>query len=251
MKGSVPGFQRRKMLVVKGAVASTFFLPRLIRIRMKKCERLQKAAFLEWRKNVGGMPTWKEERRSLRWNVQFPALQVGPRIQTDRLIIGFQVRRSVKLSAVEGQEVNEVIPKIQSANETESDFLMCEVEEQQTARFIVQGRKEEKSYAWNHEKRTTVFVKELQMKTLVRNKWMTLGLCLLRYVNFAELYTGTTIDAVNMAFKFNNIGAMVTEEGGEAHTINLCKRCYCGMYRDCRAKSSSWQVMEVFWNGTI
>ena len=27
-------------------------------------------------------------------------------------------------------------------------------------------------------------------------------------------------------FRFNQIGTMVTEEGGEAHTINLCERCY-------------------------
>ena len=26
-------------------------------------------------------------------------------------------------------------------------------------------------------------------------------------------------------FKFHQIAPMVTEEGGEAHTINLCKRC--------------------------
>ena len=28
------------------------------------------------------------------------------------------------------------------------------------------------------------------------------------------------------AFRFNQIGAMVTEEGGEAHAINVCKLCY-------------------------
>ena len=27
-------------------------------------------------------------------------------------------------------------------------------------------------------------------------------------------------------FRFNQIGAVVTEEGGEAHAINLCKLCY-------------------------
>ena len=29
-------------------------------------------------------------------------------------------------------------------------------------------------------------------------------------------------------FKFNQIGAMVTKEGGEAHTIKLCKLCHNG-----------------------
>ena len=27
-------------------------------------------------------------------------------------------------------------------------------------------------------------------------------------------------------FRFSQIGAMVTEEGGEAHAINLCKLCW-------------------------
>ena len=64
-------------------------------------------------------------------------------------------------------------------------------------------------------------------------------------------------------FRFNQIGAMVTEEGGEAHTIN-CKRCYnerlarqdkqpekAAEWRDCRAKSFPWQNMEGLWNWTF
>ena len=56
-------------------------------------------------------------------------------------------------------------------------------------------------------------------------------------------------------FKSHQIAAMVTEEGGEAHTINLCKRCYserlvrqgkqpakAAESRDCRAKSIPWQA---------
>ena len=65
-------------------------------------------------------------------------------------------------------------------------------------------------------------------------------------------------------FKFNQIGTMATEEGGEAHAITLCKRCYCESparqrrhpvkaveWRDCRAESFSWQAMEGFQDGTI
>ena len=39
-------------------------------------------------------------------------------------------------------------------------------------------------------------------------------------MNIEELYTGATINAVSEhGFRFNPIGAMLTMEGGEAHTI--------------------------------
>ena len=60
------------------------------------------------------------------------------------------------------------------------------------------------------------------------------------------------------ALGYMQIASMVVEEGGEARTTTLCKRCFYeklvqqgntplkSMERDCGKKGSSWQIMEDF-----
>ena len=45
-------------------------------------------------------------------------------------------------------------------------------------------------------------------------------------MNLEEQYIGVTIDAVENSLRGMQIAPMVTEQGGEARTVNLCKRCY-------------------------
>ena len=66
------------------------------------------------------------------------------------------------------------------------------------------------------------------------------------------------------SFKFFQLVAIVTEEGGAAHTINLCKQCYnerllkqgeqpvkVAQWRADRAKHLSEKVMGGLWYGAI
>ena len=102
---------------------------------------------------------------------------------------------------------------------------MCEVEEQQAVRVEVQSP-----------------------------KWRRLALCRARSVNFEELFV---LWCDNQCSAHHQIAAMVREGGGDAHTINLCKRCYnerCsarrkggGVEGDYRTKSIPWQAVD----GTI
>ena len=57
---------------------------------------------------------------------------------------------------------------------------------------------------------------------------------------------GATIDAIKKLSRYWQIASVVVEEGGEAHTINLCQRCYNGSYKEQmvqqgRPRLKSWQ----------
>ena len=76
----------------------------------------------------------------------------------------------------------------------------------------------------------------------------------------ASAFIGATLGAVKKPSGYWQIASMVTEEGGEARAINLCKRCYNaklgsagqavtkveGMERGCGKKGSSGRLWKVF-----
>ena len=74
---------------------------------------------------------------------------------------------------------------------------------------------------WNQKKRKTMSKKGLLMKNSVRKKQRRSAL---------SEPQGTTHWCDNRctekALRYMQIASMVTEEGGEARTINLCKQCY-------------------------
>ena len=133
----------------------------------------------------------------------------------------------------------------------------------QAVRVEVQARKK-RGYEWNQKKRKICLVEKRGYGDLGQEEVENIGsvpsaLCELR---------GAVHRCDNRysehSFRFNQIGAMVTQEVGEAHTINSCKRCYNEMlvrqgkqqvkaaeWRQCRAASFSWQAMEGFRDGTI
>ena len=45
-------------------------------------------------------------------------------------------------------------------------------------------------------------------------------------MNLEEPYTGADGRCCDHGFRFNQIAEMITEGGGEARTVNLCKVCY-------------------------
>ena len=118
--------------------------------------------------------------------------------------------KRVRLIAAERQEMNGVIPKMQFANEADGDFLY-EVEERHSA---VQGPKKQK-------KRKTLFVKCLVVKTSVRKKFDEIGFVPSALSELRGAIHWCDNQCSEHGFRFNQIGAMVTEEGGEAQT-SIC-----------------------------
>ena len=57
---------------------------------------------------------------------------------------------------------------------------------------------------------------------------------------------GATIDAVKKAFRYWQTASMVVEQGGEAHTINLCRQCLNEQFgQQGRPRLKLWQGRGV------
>ena len=92
-----------------------------------------------------------------------------------------------------------------SSNEAGGDYNLCEVEERQAARVKVQGPKNED---FNQKEVEGIgFVPSALSEPRGAIHWCGNRCC-------------------EESFRFHQIAVMVTEEGGEAHTISLCKFCY-------------------------
>ena len=102
---------------------------------------------------------------------------------------------------------------------------MCEVEEQQAARVEVQGPKRRVIRVESEETQDHVS-ERLAHEELSQEEAEEIG-----FVSSALSESqGATHWCDNRcsekAPRYMQIASMVTEEGGEARTINLCKRCY-------------------------
>ena len=118
----------------------------------------------------------------------------------------------------QGMEVDEVIPGTQlSSNEADGGLKLGEVEEPQAARVEVQGPK----------RRTVIHVRErLAHEDFSQEEADEIG-----FVPRASSEPRGSIHwcdnrCSEKAIRYMQIASMVTDEGGEARTINLCRPCY-------------------------
>ena len=103
---------------------------------------------------------------------------------------------------------------------------MCELEEQQAVRVEVQLPK----------RRAVIRVESEETQHYVPERRCYVDICQeeVEEIGFVPSALIEPLGAIHWCnnqcsahgFKIHQIAAMVTEEGGEAHTINLCKFCY-------------------------
>ena len=141
---------------------------------------------------------------------------MDPRIRTGRLTAGRLVWRlqkeknGVRLIAAERQEMDGVIPEIQPARRAKA-------EEQQAARVEVQGPK----------RRTMIRVGSEETQDYVRQKFTFEDFSQedVNEISFMPSASSEPRGAIhwcdNQCSEQGFIAAMVTEESGEAHTINV------------------------------
>ena len=126
----------------------------------------------------------------------------------------------------QGMEVDGVIPETQpSSNETDGGFIMCQVEEQQAARVEVQGPKRRVIRVESAE--TQDFVRErLAHEEINQEEADEMGFVPSAFSELRGAFYWCDNRCSDEALKCMQIASTVIEEGGEVHTINLCKRCY-------------------------
>ena len=122
-------------------------------------------------------------------------------------------------------EVDDVIPETQpSSNETHGVFFMCQVEEQQAARVEVQGPKRRVTRVESAETQDCVRERlaheEINQEEADEMRFVPSASSELR-----GAFYWCDNRCSDEALKFLQIASMVIEEGGEARTTNLRKRC--------------------------
>ena len=125
----------------------------------------------------------------------------------------------------QGMEVDDVIPETQpSSNETDGGFIMCQVEEQQAARVEVQRPKRRMTRVESAE--TQDYVRErLAHGEINQEEADEIGFVPSASSELRGAFYWCDNRCSDEALRFLQIASMVIEDGGEARTINLRKRC--------------------------
>ena len=147
----------------------------------------------------------------------------------------------------QGMEVDDVIPETQpSSNETHGVFFMCQVEEQQAARVEVQGPKRRVTRVESAE--TQDFVRErVAHEEINQEEADEMGFVPSALSELRGAFYWCDNRCSDEALRFLQIASMVIEEGGEARTTNLRKRC-CNQKLVQQGKQS---LKSMEWSGVV
>ena len=123
-------------------------------------------------------------------------------------------------------EVDEVILGMQpSSNETDGGFVMCEVEEQQAARVEVQGSKR-RVIRVDLEETQDCVRERLAHEDISQEEADEIGFVPIASSDFRGAVHWCDNRCSEKTLRYSQIASMVTEEGGEVRTINLCRPCH-------------------------
>ena len=128
----------------------------------------------------------------------------------------------------ESQGIEDVTAvKAAQRTEMEGGFVMCEITgEQQPVRVKAPPQKRRAVIRWNQRRRRTTLHSSKGLKNLVKEKIEELSFVTSAVSAFSTGPAHVRQLVQKEVFKFFQLAAIVTEEGGAAHTINWCKKCH-------------------------